>query len=283
MIPIIDSGVGGLTVLLPLMEAIPCEDLFYIADHRFCPYGNRTQEALRQRLKDLIAHTLDLPKPSSAILIACNTATTIAIDHLRQQFDLPFIGTEPAIRPAALQSKTKHIAVLATDVTLKSTLFQTTAKKHANGCTIHPLTATELVPIVEEQRYDDPETIRTIERLLEPLHLYPIDHIVLGCTHFPFLTPQIERLVPKRVTIVNPAPAIAKQTKWVLEEANSRSSRIRNPNLPSVKKEDQRSITLCSTGTTEQAQRLIKQLIRYATICGTAVDLTHLSAENINL
>jgi glutamate racemase len=215
-IGVFDSGVGGLSVLRAIRELLPHEDVIYVADQAFAPYGKRTKSEIIQRA-DAISKWL-LSQNCKLIVVACNTATTNAISHLRQTYDVPFVGIEPAIKPAALGSKTGVVGVLATEGTLSSELFQSTTQDHAKEIEVITQVGHGLVELVEEGNAESTHAETQLRRDLAPMLNHPIDHLVLGCTHYPFLRKTLKKILPKNVTIVDCGEAVAKQTKRLLEK-----------------------------------------------------------------
>ena len=208
-IGVIDSGVGGLTVLVRLIEAMPGQPFLYVADQAWCPYGPRPVGELRQRLTELVGWMI--AEGCRLVVVACNTATAAAIETLRASFPIPFVGMEPAVKPAALHSQTHHIGVLATAGTLQGELFRRTAAACARYAQVHIAVGTGLVELVEAGKADTPEARERLRELLAPLLAAGIDHLVLGCTHYPLLMPALVEVLPPTVTIVDPAPAVAQQ------------------------------------------------------------------------
>lgn len=215
-IGVFDSGVGGLSVLRAIRELLPHEDVIYVADQAFAPYGKRTKAEIIQRA-DAISKWL-LSQNCKLIVVACNTATTNAISNLRQTYDVPFVGIEPAIKPAALGSKTGVVGVLATEGTLSSELFQSTTQDHAKEIEVITQVGHGLVELVEEGNAESIHAEMQLRRDLAPMLNHPIDHLVLGCTHYPFLRKTLKKILPKNVTIVDCGEAVAKQTKRLMEK-----------------------------------------------------------------
>ena len=215
-IGVFDSGVGGLSVLHALRELLPNEDIIYVADQAYTPYGKRTKSEIQSR-SVAISEWL-ITQGCKLIVVACNTATTNAIAQLRESFSVPFVGIEPAIKPAALDSKTGVVGVLATEGTLSSELFQTTAQDHAKDIEVISQIGHGLVALVESGKATSLEAERQLQNDLAHMLEKPIDHLVLGCTHFPFLRQALGRILPKNVTIVDCSNAVAKQTHRLLEQ-----------------------------------------------------------------
>lgn len=222
-----DSGVGGLCILEAFRKLCPDVETQYIADSKNCPYGNKPPEEII-RLSEANVRKL-LKKGCRLIVVACNTATAAAIDSLRANYpDVPFVGLEPAVKPAALKSKSGIVAVLATQGTFNGRLYRETSARCAKGVTILATVADEFVEIVERAARPDGLSIdsrrlqtkaveKIVRRRIEPLIAAGADHIVLGCTHFPHLKPLIEKVAAGRATVVDPSEAVARQAKRLLE------------------------------------------------------------------
>ncbi|MDR0418823.1 MAG: glutamate racemase [Prevotellaceae bacterium] len=215
-IGIFDSGVGGLSVLKEIVKLLPLEDVVYVADAKNCPYGEKPKEEVL-RLSINIVDFL-LKKGSKLIAVACNTATAAAIDELRRLYpDIPFVGMEPAVKPAARQSKTGNVGILATAGTFKGRLFNETSQRYASNVKLHEAVGSGLVDLVEQGKEDSDEAVKLLQKYLQPMLDNNIDELVLGCTHYPFLQNSIEKITKGRVELVNPAPAVAVQVKHILE------------------------------------------------------------------
>lgn len=221
-IGIFDSGVGGTSIWKEIRKLLPNEDTIYLADSKNAPYGEKAlEEIVRLSVKNT---EFLLNKGCKLIVVACNTATTNAIAMLREAYDVPFIGIEPAIKPAALQSESKTVGILATKGTLSSSLFHSTSENHAQGIKIVEQIGTGLVPLVEQGKIDSPETEALLKTYLEPMLASGIDRLVLGCTHYPYLIPVLKKLLPVNIKIIDSGEAVARQTKAVLEEKNLRNA-----------------------------------------------------------
>ncbi|MEL6810072.1 MAG: glutamate racemase [Bacteroidota bacterium] len=215
-IGIFDSGVGGSSIWTEIHELLPLESTLYLADSKYAPYGNRSKEEIialsRKNTEFLIARGCKL------IVVACNTATTNAISVLRETYDIPFIGIEPAIKPAALQTHTKSIGILATQGTLNSELFHQTSELFSNGIQITEVVGTGLVPLIEQGKLDSPELTALLKKYLQPMLDAHADYVVLGCSHYPYLIPQLKELLPPHIKIIDSGAAVALQTKAVLQK-----------------------------------------------------------------
>lgn len=215
-IGIFDSGVGGLSIWRELVKTLPKESVIYFADNANCPYGPKSKNEIINFVSKLVEFLIS--KNCKIIIVACNTATAAAIDFLRANYSLPFIGMEPAVKPAALNSKTKSIAVLATEGTFNGKLYIETSRRYAKDVVLNIKVGDKLVDIVENGLINDPYTEKHLASLVKPLIEKNIDHLVLGCTHYPFLLDKLKKVLPENVKIIDPAPAVIKQTKKVLEQ-----------------------------------------------------------------
>ena len=223
MIGIYDSGSGGLSVLREILKILPREKYVYYADNAFCPYGEKSPEFIRQRGRIITDYLLG--RGADIIVIACNTATGAAISTLRKEYaNVPFIGMEPAVKPAALSSKSGIIGVLATAGTLKASKYLNTKGIYEGDVKIVEHVGVGFVELVEEGILDGPEAERTVRASLAPLLDAGADRIVLGCTHYPFLIAPIERIAGSGVQIIDPAPSVARHLLEVMEEKGLRKS-----------------------------------------------------------
>lgn len=215
-IGIFDSGVGGTTIWKDIQRQLPGEHTIYLADSRNAPYGEKSPEEIYRLSAKNTEYLLD--QGCKLIVVACNTATTNAIARLRKTYPIPFIGIEPAIKPAALQSRTGKIGVLATRGTLSSALFHSTSRLHAAGIRIVEQEGRGLVELIEAGKESSPETRELLATYLAPMLEQEVDHIVLGCTHYPYLMPLLHEMVPAQVQIIDCGEAVARQTHHVLQE-----------------------------------------------------------------
>lgn len=209
-----DSGVGGLSVWREVVRRLPHEATIYFADSAHCPYGPRPAAEVRA-LSAAITRFL-LREGCKLIVVACNTASAAALESLRAGFDVPIVGMEPALKPAAEATQTGHVGVLATEGTFNGYLFKNTTERHASGVTVHVQVGEGLVEQVESGQLDTPETERLLRQYLEPLLAAKVDQIALGCTHYPLLLPLIERIVAGRAQTIDPAQAVARQVQRML-------------------------------------------------------------------
>lgn len=214
MIGVYDSGLGGLSVWREIIKLLPGEDYLYFADSRYCPYGTRSHEFLCSRATEVTNFLAG--KGAEMVVVACNTATAAAIEHLRSTFPIPFVGMEPAIKPAILNTRSGVVGVLATAVTFSGELYHRTLEHYAQaseGVRVIEQVGYGLVEAVESGAIHSPETIALLESYINPMLEAGADHIVLGCTHYPFLSEEIEKIARGRARIVNPAPAVARQAQ----------------------------------------------------------------------
>ena len=221
-----DSGVGGLCILEAFERLCPDERTVYIADSKNCPYGNKPAEEI-VRLSEANVRKL-LAEGCKMIVVACNTATAAAIDYLRAKYpEVPFVGLEPAVKPAALRSKSGVVAVLATQGTFNGRLYRETSARFAKGITVIATVADEFVAEVERlggrkvgelPAKERARLEKIVRRRIEPLLAAGADHLVLGCTHFPHLKPIIESVAAGRAAVVDPSDAVARQARRVLAE-----------------------------------------------------------------
>tara|TARA_R110002012_G_scaffold291564_1_gene486029 strand:+ start:25911 stop:26690 length:780 start_codon:yes stop_codon:yes gene_type:complete len=217
-IGIFDSGVGGTSIWNELNLRLPNENTVYLADSKNAPYGTKTEDEI---IKLSIKNTeLLISKGCKLIVVACNTATTNAIKTLRETFNIPFIGIEPAIKPAALNTKTKAIGILATRGTLSSNLFHKTTDLYSHNIQVIEQEGEGIVQLIESGKLVSDEMIGLLKVYLQPMIKANIDYLVLGCTHYPYLVPQLLKLLPNHVKIIDSGEAVAKQTEAVLKDNN---------------------------------------------------------------
>jgi glutamate racemase len=213
-IGLFDSGVGGLSVWREVVRRLPHEATLYVADSIHCPYGPRSPQQIRGFARS-ITHFL-IERGAKLVVVACNTASAPALEALRAEFDVPIVGMEPAVKPAAQQTQTGHVGVLATAGTLNGDLFRRTSQRYAAGVTVHVQVGEGLVERVEAGQADTPETEVLLRAYLQPMLDAGVDQIALGCTHYPLLLPAIRRIVPEGVAVIDPAAAVARQVERVL-------------------------------------------------------------------
>lgn len=215
-IGIFDSGLGGLSILNEIHKHLPQEKIIYLADSRNAPYGEKSQAEI---LEYSIQNTEFLiSKGCKIIVVACNTATTNAIAILRKKFNKPFIGIEPAIKPASIQSKTGQIGILATRGTLTSHLFYKNAKKISEKTKIIEVIGHGIVEAIENNTIHTLEFEKLLARQLQPFIDNDIDYLVLGCSHYPFIISKLKAILDDKVNIIDSGHAVAKQTERILKK-----------------------------------------------------------------
>lgn len=216
-IGMLDSGVGGLTILRAVRELMPAQPVIFLADQAHVPYGVRQAEEVRQFSKEITRYLID--RGAELIVVACNTASTAALKYLREEFaDRPFVGMEPAVKPAAEQTLTGVVGVLATYATFHNEVYNSVVERFAKDVVLLQDHCPGLVSQIEKGDLDGPETRAILEKALKPMLEKGIDTVVLGCTHYPFVIPLIKQIVGPEVRVIDPAPAIARQTKRLLDE-----------------------------------------------------------------
>lgn len=217
-IGVFDSGFGGLSVWRVLRERLPMESIVYLGDGARCPYGSKSSSEVRRYAEEAVERLLECR--CKLIVVACNTATAIAIEHLRATYpEIPFVGLEPAVKPAALSTRSGVVAVLATRRSLEGEMFRTTAARYADRAQILTAVGEGFVEIVEQNREDDEASLEAVRRVVEPLVEAGADRIVLGCTHYPFLRRQIEHVIAGRdVEIIDSSEAVCRRVGVLLEE-----------------------------------------------------------------
>jgi glutamate racemase len=223
-----DSGLGGLCILDAFKALCPHESTIYIADSKNCPYGNKPAAEI-VKLAESNTRRL-LRRGCKMVVVACNTATAAAIDFLRERHpEVPFIGIEPAVKPAALRSKTGVVGVLATAGTFGGRLYNETKAKFAKDVTVIATVADEFVELVERKEISGAAAERVVRARIEPLLKAGCDKIVLGCTHFPHLKPLIEKICDCRAEVIDPSDAVARQARRVLSARGLAASASAKP------------------------------------------------------
>jgi len=248
-IGIFDSGVGGLSVLRAIRRELPQEDILYLGDQGHVPYGLRPKSQVRDFAVAITRFLLD--QGAKLIVVACNTASAAALHELRVQFPtVPFVGMEPAVKPAAETTHTGKVGVLATPTTFAGELYASVVERFAREVEIFQSTCPGLVEQIEAGALDTPETRRILAKALEPMLAAGIDTIVMGCTHYPFVIPVIEEITGPGVRTIDPAPAIARQTRRLLSQQD-----LLNPG------ELKGSLQLYTSGDPETLQALPPRLL----------------------
>lgn len=214
-IGIFDSGLGGLSVAREVRKLLPGEDILYIADSAYVPYGGRSLEEISSRS---IAVTRALVKSDAKlIVVACNTASGAAIELIRETFTIPIVGLEPAVKPAAASTRTGRIAVLATPATLQTARFHRLVDNHGPGIDVMKIACPGFVELVESGEISGSRAVESVQEVLAPLAGSQVDRVVLGCTHYPFLRDVIAKAVGEGVEILDSGAAVARQVERVLK------------------------------------------------------------------
>ena len=214
-IGVFDSGVGGLSVLRAIRELLPAQPVVYLADQAHVPYGVRSLEEVK-RFSHAITRFL-LNQGCRLIVVACNTASVAALQSLREEFiDVPFVGMEPAVKPAAEQTQSNVVGVLATYATFQGKMYTSVVERFAQGVTILQDHCPGLVAEIEKGKFYSVETEKILRSALEPMMDKGVDTVVMGCTHYPFVIPMIKKIIGQEVKVIDPAPAIAHQVQRLL-------------------------------------------------------------------
>ena len=244
---VFDSGVGGVSVLREIRRVLPADDLIYLADSAYTPYGDRPAAVIIERSIAMV--TLLEREGVKAVVVACNTATGVAVEALRARFAMPIVAIEPAVKPAAARTRSGVVGVLATTQTLASERFSKLVETHAAGVRVVTQPAPGLVEQVEAGELSTAPTRSLVERYVKPLLDNGADTIVLGCTHYPFLSALIQDVAGSAVTVIDPAVAVAKELRRRLEAGGLLA--------PDARVGSERFWT---TGPPEQSQAVIAQL-----------------------
>jgi glutamate racemase len=214
---VFDSGLGGLSVLRELRRQAPAQPVLYIGDQFHVPYGVRSLEEVRGFSTAVVNFLVS--QGASLIVVACNTASAAALHPLREQFPtIPFVGMEPAVKPAAEQTRSGVVGVLATYATFQGALYASVVERFAKGVTLLQSPCPGLVAEIEKGNLDGAETRAILKHELDPMLAQGIDTVVLGCTHYPFVIPMIREIVGAEVRVIDPAPAVSRQTVRLLKE-----------------------------------------------------------------
>ncbi len=212
-VALFDSGVGGLAVLTAVRRLLPREDLVYFADRAWFPYGARADAAIRDRAEAVTRTLLDWN--AKLVVVACNTATSAAIEHLRATFDVPFVGVEPGVKPAARASRNRRIAVLATEAMTAGERMSALVERFAAEARVTLIPAPDLTDAIEWGRMDAPSLL---QRYLAPVRSDGVDAVVLGCTHYGLLRDQVQATAGPGVCVIDTAEPVARRVAQVLEE-----------------------------------------------------------------
>ena len=221
-IGVFDSGFGGLSILRQIHAMLPQEDVVFLADQAHVPYGNRSLQEVRAFSEEIARYLIE--RGVKLIVVACNTASAAALYHLRQSFpSFPFVGMEPAVKPAAQSTQTRVVGVLATPATFQGALFASVVERFANDVTVLQQTLPHLVEQIEAGDFTGSATRGILERAVEPLLAEGVDTLVLACTHYPFIIPILQQIVGPEVNVIDPSPAIARQTKRLINQHGLRA------------------------------------------------------------
>ena len=259
-IGIFDSGIGGLSVLRHIHAQLPHENLVYLADQAHVPYGSRSADDIRHFSQAITRFLLTVGQ-ANVIVVACHTASAAALVYVRQQFpQVPIVGMEPAVKPAAKATKQGKVGVLATPGTFASERYASLMARFAQNVEVFEEPCFGLVPQIEAGKIATDETEQLLRSYLKPMLAAGIDTLVLGCTHYPFVQPLIKQIVGPEVIIIDPAPAIARQTKHILQREQSLTSN-RQP----------REVQLMTTAMPQPFAHLAHRLLSFPFILQTAV------------
>ena len=260
---IFDSGVGGLSVLRPLRGLLPAEDLVYVADAAWCPYGPKPAAAIRERALGIAGALVG--RGAKLIVVACNSASTAALAALRERYpDTPFVGMEPAVKPAAAQTRSGAVGVLATAATARGEALARLVDRFGCGVAVHVAVPEGLVELVEDGRGESPEAEALLAPILAGWRAAGVDAIALGCTHYPFAQAVVERLAGPRVAVIDPAPAVARQAARVLAAARGACAGRGGPG--------RRRLTFLTTGDPQALRAAVERLLPPGWAAGAAFE-----------
>lgn len=225
-IGIFDSGIGGLTILKEIVQLLPHENIIYMSDDKNCPYGAKTSSQIVTLSIENTKWLLE--QGAKIVVIACNTATMASVATLRQSFNVNFVAIEPAIKPASTATKSGIVGIIATKSSIESEQLKKLCNLYASDKIVITKAGIGLAALVENNKHDSEEAYDLLKTYLDPMLERGIDHLVLGCTHYPFFKKNIKKIIADRdVTVINPAKSIAKQLKKVMKKnslLNSESS-----------------------------------------------------------
>lgn len=226
-IGIFDSGIGGLTIVEHIKLLLPNEQLIYVADNKYAPYGDKSQDDIIARVNAIADYFIN--QSVKAIVIACNTATAIAIDQLRARINIPVVGVEPAVKPATLRSENQKIAVLTTQATSTNVRFLQLIATHSGNAKVLIQPCPGLVEQIEQGHFETTKTRTLLTEYLTPLKSQGIDKLVLGCTHYPLLNKQIKAIVGDDIELIDTGAPVAKRLQQLLSANNMLSSHLTAP------------------------------------------------------
>ncbi|MES9990771.1 MAG: glutamate racemase [Candidatus Thiodiazotropha sp.] len=246
-IGIFDSGIGGLSVLRHIRELLPAENLIYVSDRAHLPYGNKANDFILERCEQIADFLVQ--QDVKAIVIACNTATAVAVTHLRERYSFPIVGMEPGVKPATQETRNGLIGVLATEGTLLSGKFRNLVNQHSNGADIFYAPCHGWVETIERNGADHIDTLKLVEQELIPLLDKGVDTLVLGCTHYPFIKDAIIRVAGSSLCIIDTGVAVASQLR----------RRLSDEGIMSALSQQGREHYWCSASA-EETQQLIEKI-----------------------
>ncbi|WP_448547718.1 glutamate racemase [Thalassotalea fusca] len=247
-IGVFDSGLGGLSIQRCISQMLPNEHIIYVADNAYAPYGCKTEEEINARVLQ-IGQWFHVQKVK-AIVVACNTATASSIEKLREQYHIPIIGVEPAIKPAVEQSKTNKVGLLVTSATANNSRFKQLVARYADSAEVLIQPCPGLVDLIEQGQHQSDECHKLLLQYLTPLIYAGVDTIVLGCTHYPFLAPMIERIVGANIALMETARPVTEQLIRQLAKYALLNQSSNNPEL-----------SFWASNPSEQLSRLVSQLL----------------------
>lgn len=228
-IAVFDSGLGGLTVWSELFHRLPNESLIYYGDGKNCPYGDQTPEQVRVYVDFAVQRLLE--RGVKMVVVACNAATSMSIDYLRETYPgMPFIGLEPAVKPAAEASRSGVIGILATSATLKGRYFKESLRRHSDQVRVIARVGEGFVELVEGGLENTPQALAQVSGVVEPMLEQGVDQLVLGCTHYPFLTQTLQKVIGERaVQLIDPALAVQRRVESLLNRYDLRAEADHHP------------------------------------------------------
>lgn len=255
---IFDSGVGGLTVLRAVHQLLPDEPLLYLADQANVPYGSRSLDEVRQFSHAITSYLL--AEGAKLVVVACNTASAAALKYLRKIFpEVPFVGMEPAVKPAAENTRSGVVGVLATPATFQGELYASVVERFGSGVKLLQHTCPGLVAQIENGQLESEETRHILEDALIPMLAQGIDTVVLGCTHYPFVIPLIQRITGPNVRVIDPSPAVARQVQRLLVAESLLSIGSPAPETPVV--EPRHLLNFFTTGNPGHMEDMLVDLL----------------------
>lgn len=227
-IAVFDSGLGGLSVWAELRRGLPNESIIYFGDGKNCPYGGREDSEILEFVDSAVQIMIE--NGAKLIVLACNTATAVAVEYLRERYPIPFVGLEPAVKPAALNSRSGNIGILATETSLEGRLYRDTSAKYSSSVNIISAVGEGFVELVEESKEQTSEAYAIVENIVSPMVEQGIDYLVLGCTHYPFLKNAIDKALGENdIKVIDSSPAILKRVKSLIDSNQIAASETNSP------------------------------------------------------